>query len=68
MRRKRSKTLFRSMAEFEKAYLPKLVAEKVQGEPRDADPLGLDAARKSLDEARKRLSGQAAADSPAAEG
>lgn len=64
MRRKKSKAQFRSMVEFEKAYLPKLLAEKVEGEPRDADPLGLDAARKSLDEAREQLGGPAP-DAPA---
>lgn len=65
MRRKRSKTLIRSMAEFEKAFLPKLFAEKAEGEPRDADPLGLDAARKSLDEAREQLHGQPPSEKPA---
>ena len=54
-RNKEKKQIFRSMAEFERAFLPKSFEKRMAEKPTDAHALGISLAKESLEKIRARL-------------
>ncbi len=55
-RKQDKKIMFRSMREFERRYLPQLLAKKLAGRPKDAQALGASLANESLEAVKGHLS------------
>lgn len=51
----KKKQIYRSMAEFEKKFLPKSFEERMAERPKDAQALGISLAKESLNKIRSQL-------------